>query len=480
MLDRLVLQHGDERGPSRVVHGLGQAGPCEAGHREVFHIHRSVVADDLCGRLVVPVPAPVGHLGVLACDLDTGLGPVLRSLGLTGQLPLKAPELLLRPAQKARAVNFLAVGQDREGGQAEIETDFRRHLGKNIRLGIHDETEEVPAGAVFGDGQGRGCGRKPAGPPDLEVADLGHVHRAVAGEGEGVGGEADRLPGVLLRLVAGRADPAALPLALDRVEEVPVGGIQVPQGLLQDHRRHLGQPGAFLGPLGLGEATPGQLGRLHIRQSRRVRFLQVAQAVIPHHSGAPERTRQRATLRNIRVDPVVVAELHTQEPTTVDLTDEQNDYRRGRHVVSARHVHLVFVTKYQRGNPGTGDPQGRGGCRLALHTCGLGRGVGVQPSFGTRTAGPPAAVGTRAVPESSRSGRGAPNRPRQGTASRPFCGKPVAAGLLGLPGSSPRAPRGLRDGHPPAAGQARECRVRASLGPSQRLNRRSVSSRSAA
>ena len=27
----------------------------------------------------------------------------------------------------------------------------------------------------------------------------------------------------------------------------------------------------------------------------------------------------------------------------------QDDYRRGRHVVSALHVHLVFVTKYRRG-----------------------------------------------------------------------------------------------------------------------------------
>ncbi|MER5510564.1 IS200/IS605 family transposase, partial [Streptomyces sp. NPDC002766] len=29
--------------------------------------------------------------------------------------------------------------------------------------------------------------------------------------------------------------------------------------------------------------------------------------------------------------------------------DGRNDYRRGRHVVSAMHVHLVFVTKYRRG-----------------------------------------------------------------------------------------------------------------------------------
>lgn len=28
---------------------------------------------------------------------------------------------------------------------------------------------------------------------------------------------------------------------------------------------------------------------------------------------------------------------------------QNDDYRRGRHVVSAMHVHLVFVTKYRRG-----------------------------------------------------------------------------------------------------------------------------------
>ncbi|MEW2087401.1 IS200/IS605 family transposase [Streptomyces sp. NPDC005283] len=29
--------------------------------------------------------------------------------------------------------------------------------------------------------------------------------------------------------------------------------------------------------------------------------------------------------------------------------DKEDDYRRGRYVVSAMHVHLVFVTKYRRG-----------------------------------------------------------------------------------------------------------------------------------
>ncbi len=179
MLDRLVLEHADERGPSRVVHGLGEPGAREAGHREVFHVHRLVVANDLCGCLVVPVPEPVRHLCVLACDLDAGLGPVLRSPGLAGQLPLKALELLLGPAQEAGAADLAAVGQDGEGGQAEVEAGVGLQAGEDVRLGVHDEAEEVPAGAGFGDGQGRGCGRKRSGPLGFEVAGLGHVHRAV-------------------------------------------------------------------------------------------------------------------------------------------------------------------------------------------------------------------------------------------------------------------------------------------------------------
>ncbi|MFB7337809.1 IS200/IS605 family transposase [Streptomyces adustus] len=33
----------------------------------------------------------------------------------------------------------------------------------------------------------------------------------------------------------------------------------------------------------------------------------------------------------------------------MNLIGGQNDYRRGRHVASAMHVHLVLVTKYRRG-----------------------------------------------------------------------------------------------------------------------------------
>ncbi len=53
------------------------------------------------------------------------------------------------------------------------------------------------------------------------------------------------------------------------------------------------------------------------------------------------------------IDPIPVPHLHNITACHRPLTITQ-DYRRGRHVVSALHVHLVFVTKYRRGVPGAG------------------------------------------------------------------------------------------------------------------------------
>ncbi len=56
---RFVFEHAGERGPARVVDRLRHACAGESFHREVFHSHRLVFADDLRGELVVEVPARV-------------------------------------------------------------------------------------------------------------------------------------------------------------------------------------------------------------------------------------------------------------------------------------------------------------------------------------------------------------------------------------------------------------------------------------
>ena len=62
----LVLQHRDERRPSGVVDGLGQACTGESLDRQVLHGNRLVLANDPCGELVVELAPCVGDLRVSA------------------------------------------------------------------------------------------------------------------------------------------------------------------------------------------------------------------------------------------------------------------------------------------------------------------------------------------------------------------------------------------------------------------------------
>jgi len=251
---RLVLEHADERRPSRVVHRLGEPGAPETGHRKVFHEHRLVLANDLCGCLVMPVPTPVRHSRVLACHLDAGLGPVLRSLGLPGQLRLKVLELLLRPAQEAWTVDLRPIGQDRESGQAQVDTGLRLQSGKDVRLGVHNEAEEVPAATVFNDSQGRRRGRERTRPPALRWPIFATYTVPSSFREKALVFRRIDCRVSFFDLYRGGPTLRPCPFTRNRIEEILLGGVQVPQSLLQDNRRHISEPGTFLGALGLGNA----------------------------------------------------------------------------------------------------------------------------------------------------------------------------------------------------------------------------------
>lgn len=109
---------------------------------------------------------------------------------------------------------------------------------------------------------------------------------------------------------------------------------------MQDDRRHIGEPGAFLGALGLGDAKPGQLGRLHVRQPRRVCFLPVVQAVVPHHAGAPERLPAHGAGRGER-DHV---HLLVHYPPKVAVSKLVNSLKG----VSARRIRQEFTGRINR------------------------------------------------------------------------------------------------------------------------------------
>jgi hypothetical protein len=54
------------------MHGLGQPGLGESVDREVLHIHRLVLADDLRGQLMVELTPLVPDLTVKSGDLNDG------------------------------------------------------------------------------------------------------------------------------------------------------------------------------------------------------------------------------------------------------------------------------------------------------------------------------------------------------------------------------------------------------------------------
>jgi hypothetical protein len=149
-------------------------------------------------------------------------------------------------------------------------------------------------------------------------------------------------------LVRNLGCPTRRPLRLPvrGVKPVAVGASRVLAGLDQGDRGDLSQPCPLRGPLGLGnhptldlgvaELLPGLMGTPPFDQG-----------VVVDHPGAPKCLGERLTLNRGRVDAVAVADKHAAD--YIWSMRQEDDYRRGRSVVSALNVHLVFVTKNRRG-----------------------------------------------------------------------------------------------------------------------------------
>src|SRR5690606_11537334 len=200
VLGGLVLQHRHEHRPARVMHALGQPGARQALDRQVLHVHRLVLADDLRGKLVCPVPARVGQLGVQLGDPGPGLGPVHAALLLAGQCLLRLAQAAFGSADETRIVDLPAVRQHGEMRQPQVYPNLARRLRERLAGDLYHEAREVPSGRVLDHRYRRRFGRQSTGPADFYLADLGHVQPPVWADAEAVAGEAERLPGLLLRL----------------------------------------------------------------------------------------------------------------------------------------------------------------------------------------------------------------------------------------------------------------------------------------
>jgi hypothetical protein len=117
-------------------------------------------------------------------------------------------------------------------------------------------------------------------------------------------------------------------------------------GLYQRDGGHLGQPRPFWPGLGQRDDTTLQFGVAELLpgQGGTAPF---GEGVVVDHPGAPERPGERLALAGGRVDAVAVPDEHAAE--YLWSMRQEDDYRRGGHVVSALYVQLLFVTKYRRG-----------------------------------------------------------------------------------------------------------------------------------
>ncbi len=297
------------------MHRLGEAGPGESPDRQRLDRERLIFAHERSRELVVELAPGVGHAGMGPRDLDALLVAVVAAPGLAGQGLLGALEFLLGAAKELRGVDLPAVGQYREVGEAEVDTHGRVRFGQQVGAGLHDEAREVPSGGVLDHGHGGRGGRQCAGPADRHGTDLRQVELAARRDRPpGVRGEANGLPVVLARLEPRRRDTRPPAGALEGGEEVAVRGLQVPQRLLQHHRRHLAQPGALRCLLRLRQPL-GQIGGLGERQTAGSRVLTSPKGIVEDDPGAPERLGQRRPLTSRRVQAEAVPQLHKNTPS---------------------------------------------------------------------------------------------------------------------------------------------------------------------
>jgi len=296
---RLVLEHGPEGAPPAVRDRLRQ--PAVADHvlyGEVFEDDHVVVADQAGGGLVEEVGAGGADLAVGAGDFGPGFGAVRGPALTAGQVPGSA-------FQVTGIGDPLAAAGDRKVGDPEVNADDPARGGELLRVGYVNGERDVPASAgITGDCHRRRVDRGgvDAGPGPGECQrriHLGQVQAAVAPPEPG--------PGVLRGLpTVPRLEPR-IPGPLG--EERGVGGLLVPDRLLQRDAGHLVQPGQFLGGFHGGQVGV-RLGEGHPGLLRLVPLAAPGQGPVPYDADAAERAVQHAGLLRVGVGPAFVRRSH--------------------------------------------------------------------------------------------------------------------------------------------------------------------------
>src|SRR4030095_3630437 len=143
---------------------LGEPRAAEAGDIERLHTDRLMLTDHLGGGLVVEVPTGAGPPRVQTSGAEAGFLPVPAALALVAQVALGAAQRPLPLPQPPRIVDFPAVRQRGEAGQAQVDPDRCLGWGERSRNGLNHKDGD--RGCSTGPGSfGLAPSTRPSWPP---------------------------------------------------------------------------------------------------------------------------------------------------------------------------------------------------------------------------------------------------------------------------------------------------------------------------
>ena len=140
--------------------------------RQVFKVDRLVLANDPGSCFVREIFSGIINLGMQFCDLDLGLGPILRSPLLLRKSPLKGCQLLFVLCRVARVPDTGSIRERQSPIDPEINPHTRCCFRKLVDWFIQPQRNEVAARTVSTQSHGRRVGCKRSAPLYLESAKL--------------------------------------------------------------------------------------------------------------------------------------------------------------------------------------------------------------------------------------------------------------------------------------------------------------------
>lgn len=197
-------------------------------HVQVLDADGLVLAHQFRGQLVQEVAALVPDLRVDSRDLEPRLAIIAASSLFSGQFPLRPAQSVELPLPITGIVDLGAVAQDGEPVEAHVDADVAVGRFELLDVVLAEDADMPSPGGVEADGDGGrlGLARQRARPSDVQR--LPHF------------GEFQRPPTPIpCECVSGERGAAAIPLGFEpgiaarMVEEVRVGGLQMPERLLQ-------------------------------------------------------------------------------------------------------------------------------------------------------------------------------------------------------------------------------------------------------